>query len=631
MIAEAIGAFSRALELDPEMRVAQDNLETVQRESGYYDTIIGDLREQLARNPNARDARLELARAYVALGQQDQAAEQYEELLRSDPADATALIKLGLVEQSRGRQELATEWFQRACEVDPKSSVARLCLGRALYNRGLNDKALTILTEAVALNPDHAEVHYILGFLYGDLGHHDAARSATRRAIALNPSLGTAQPNLLIGAQRGAAPRRPGGRKPGARGDREPASLQPHLSLSVAFRKRGYLTEALRECRLALESGEDEATALEAMAETHLLRKDFGAAIEFYDRLLERQPGNAELWNERGVCLHQAGRREEARGSYRKAVDADPTYALAWNNLGVAGSSDADTDAALEALQAALRARPISRRPAQPRPAPSAAPGAEAIARGLSQPADRTLDGSRGLERHRAGADGAAPSPGRPQRLCPLGGGRRQQRLGALQPGVRSQSARRLRRRAAGNPPGPGAGPVLRAGILRAGESSSSSKSPCFRCPRRSPRCRARWPRPRASPSIRRCSTDFSVSSLPSPTEPEPTALRDDPYLLTRDLIGKGLLDTAAAEVHRALQRGAPPATGAALLGDIFAKRGLFGEALERYREAAALAPEDVEILQGETAALVALGRGPDAIAVASGSRPSHPTAPTPW
>ena len=182
--------------------------------------------------------------------------------------------------------------------MDPASSVARLYFGRVLYNRGLNDKALSVLTEASVLSPDHAEVHYVLGFVYGDLGHHEAARAATRKAIALNSALGTAQPNLLIGGKRGSAPPRPAGGSAAGRG--AGSTLQAHLSLAVAFRKRGYLAEALREYRLALEAGEDEATALEGTAETHLLRKDFGAAIDLYDRLLQRQPGNPELWNERG-------------------------------------------------------------------------------------------------------------------------------------------------------------------------------------------------------------------------------------------------------------------------------------------------------------------------------------------
>jgi tetratricopeptide (TPR) repeat protein len=616
MIPEAIAAFGRALELDPEMRVAQDNLETLQRESGYYDTRIGELHEQLAREPGARATRLELARAYLALGQHDQAALQYEDLLRTRPTDATALVQLGIVEQSRGRLEIATEWFRRACEVDPGSSVARLYLGRALYNRGLNDKALSVLTEASVLAPDHAEVHYVLGFVYGDLGHHEAARAATRKAIALNAALGTAQPNLLIGGKRGSAPRRPAGSSAAGAAGAPPAALQAHLSLAVAFRKRGYLTEAFREYRLALEAGEDEVTALEGMAETHLLRKEFGAAIDLYDRLLQRQPGNPEFWNERGVCLHQAGRREEARGSYRRAVDADPSYALAWNNLGVAAAAESGTEAA-EAFHFAIKARPdftgarlnlallhLQRHELKPALETYRAVLAE-------RPADSVAWNGVGLvlmELHRhadarnAFARAVEGDPNSASARYNLG-------FALSQIGAFDDALRETRRALELDP---FYVPQHFALAIQLQFEESLLPVP---------------PSLAAAPGAQPAGEGFAfdarllddlfgelIREEPPPPSPGP---RDDPFAVARDLLGKGLLDTAVAEVHRALRRGAPGSRGTALLGEIFAKRGLFGEALERFREAAALDPDDAEILLGEAGALVALGRGQEALGAA--------------
>src|SRR5260370_89183 len=71
-------------------------------------------------------------------------------------------------------------------------------------------------------------------------------------------------------------------------------------------------------------------------------------------------------------------------------------------------------------------------------------------------------------------------------------------------------------------------------------------------------------------------------------------------------------MDGAAAEAVRAVQRGASRADAAVLLGDIFAKRGLHGEALERYREARSLAADRVDARLGEVKALFALA-GPRA------------------
>ena len=350
MVSESMAAFARALELDPHMRVAQENLETVQRETGSFDRRITELRDLIGSRPADQQLRLELGRAYLALGQFDRAGEQFEEMLRIRPEDGSALVQLGLLEQARSRHDLAGEWFQRAAQIDPDSAVVRYHLGQSHYNRGLVDAALAVLTEAAQLNPEYADIHYLLGFVYGDLGYHDAARAATRRAIVLNPSLANAQANLRIG------PRRPAPKA--TRLVATEAAPEAHLSLAVAFRRRGYFVEALREYRLALEACEDERPALEGMAEIHLLQRETQPALDLYARLIDRHPGAAKFWNERGVVLHQVGRRQEARDAYEEAVRLDPEEWLAWNNLGVLRSGDADVGSAAVAFETAIAGRP---------------------------------------------------------------------------------------------------------------------------------------------------------------------------------------------------------------------------------------------------------------------------------
>ena len=82
---------------------------------------------------------------------------------------------------------------------------------------------------------------------------------------------------------------------------------------------------------------------------------------------------------------------------------------------------------------------------------------------------------------------------------------------------------------------------------------------------------------------------------------------------MATDYLSKGLYDRAAAEVSRALSRGRDRAEGLALLGDIFAKQGLYGEALERYREALRIDPDLRDARVGEAWSLVRLGRGHEA------------------
>jgi tetratricopeptide (TPR) repeat protein len=336
LIEEAIAEFARALELDSKMQVAQTNLEIAYRDSGHYDRRIADLSEVARSRPQDRTARWELGRAYATVGRHDEAIVEFEALLAHHPNDIPALIQLGLADKARGRLDAASGWLARACAEDPSNAVARFHHGEVLYNRGLSEPALASLKEAIARNPDYAEAHYLLAFVYGDLGQHEAARAATKRAVALNPMLARAQANLAIegraaerrggGAvsQNGTA--RPGSERPGPLPTR-PAGPQPvagaplaHYNLGVALRQKGYHDDALREYKAGLDAGEDRRLNLQAMAEVHLLRRDLTAALALYDALVKEFPESPKMWNERGVCLHQAGKRAEALASYEKAV-----------------------------------------------------------------------------------------------------------------------------------------------------------------------------------------------------------------------------------------------------------------------------------------------------------------------
>src|SRR5256712_9934995 len=243
------------------------------------------------------------------------------------------MTQRGLAEEGRGRREEATEWLARAQEVEPGSSVVQFYLGEVFYNRGFNEAALTALQRAVELNPDNANAHYLMAFVLGDMGRHQEARAASKRAVALNPPLARAQTNLSL--ERYNAERR--GQQERLREQPQPevaaGSELAHSNLGLAFRQKGYYVEALGEYRLALDRGEDRRLVLQAMAEVHLLRRDFAVALELYEALIGEVPDSPKLWNERGVVLHQTGRAVEALASYRQAVEVDPLYALAWNNV----------------------------------------------------------------------------------------------------------------------------------------------------------------------------------------------------------------------------------------------------------------------------------------------------------
>ena len=617
LVEDAIAAFTRALELDPKMQVAQRNLEIAYHDTGYYDQRVAQLRERLRQAPDDRDARWELGRAYAILGAYEDAVGEFEQLLAHRADDVAAIIQLGLAEKNRGRPEAATEWFLRAVELEPDSTVVHFYLGEIYYNRGLNAEALAALERAVQLNPDNANAHYLMAFVLGDMGRHQDARGASKRAIQLNPPLARAQTNLSL--ERYNAERRSQERR--QRLVPEPQVVEgnalAHYNLGLAFRQKGYYNEALREYRLGLERGEDRRLTLQATAEVHLLKRDFPAALELYETLLREVPDSPKLWNEHGVVLHQAGRTAEAVASYRQAVEVDVKYVLAWNNLGVVQASGKDADTAIESFRTALRLQ-----------------GTFTAARlNLALLLFQLRRFQLSLEAYRQVLSSDASS-------APAWNG-----VGLVLVELkRFQDARNAFVRAVEvDPHHAGAHYNLSFTLSNLGDFDGALRAtkraleldPYYVSQKFALTIDLQFekgtigiaPEISADVTAETIGEEFSfderlldnifqdlapaVAAAESPTAKS----ADHPLALARDYVSKGLLDVAAAETVRAVQRGASRADAGVLLGDIFAKRGLHGEALERYREVRGLEPDRADARLGEVKALFALGgpRGDEA------------------
>ncbi|MEO8199110.1 MAG: tetratricopeptide repeat protein [Gemmatimonadota bacterium] len=614
LVAEAIAEFTRALELDTKMQVAQTNLEIAYRNTGYYDSRVAELHERLRKQPDDRESRWELGRTYASLGHHDDAIREFEVLLARETGDVPTLIQLGLALKASGRLEEACERFGQARDLDPESSLALFYYGEALYNRGLSDQARSVLQEAVGLNPDNADAHYLLAFLYGDLGQHEAARAATKRAIALNPTFARAHTNLSLRRRTGSNRVIADGSAELRRPSLAVGPTLAHYNLGLAFRQKGYYVEALREYRLALENGEDRRLTLQAMAEVHLLRRDLGAALELYDSLVVEFPDSPKLQNERGVCLHQAGRRDEAADAYRKAIALDKNYSLAWNNLGVLQSHLAGSDEALEAFHQSLRSK---------RDLVTAH-----LNLGLLLLQRRRLQLS--LEAYRQVLADF------PKNAVAWNG------IGLVLTELKrfSDARNAFARAVESDPENASAHYNLSFTLSQLGEFDGALRETkraleleAFYVPQKyslaidlqyeDPTI-AIVPEISADVATEDIGSDFTFDQrlldqvfrdLAPPIEAAPAATSqgEDPLAFARECISKGLLERAAAELDRAIGRGASKAAAAILSGHIFAKRGLHGEALERYREARLELATDDDAALGEIKALLALDRSKEA------------------
>jgi len=82
------------------------------------------------------------------------------------------------------------------------------------------------------------------------------------------------------------------------------------------------------------------------------------AAIDAYRRVVAIDPSYAAAWNNLGLLLHRLGGHDEARAAYARALEADPQCAEAAYNLGALAEDLGDAEEAVQRYRAALAVSP---------------------------------------------------------------------------------------------------------------------------------------------------------------------------------------------------------------------------------------------------------------------------------
>lgn len=108
--------------------------------------------------------------------------------------------------------------------------------------------------------------------------------------------------------------------------------FEPQYSAEIL----GEIAGAIKEPETTTEE-DKELAALDFFSRAYKAQeaKKFSEAEELYRKAIELNPNYAYAYNNLGNILSNLERYDEAEGFYRKAIDLDPNYALAYYNLGI--------------------------------------------------------------------------------------------------------------------------------------------------------------------------------------------------------------------------------------------------------------------------------------------------------
>lgn len=354
---QAAELLERVLASEPRNADALQLLGLAARRCGQQERAAGLFRESLRLQPGQPHVLNNLGNALLDLERAKEAIAAYREAARLKPDYGDALTNLGIALLQSGDCCEAAASLRRAVAAEPRNARAWSALGRALRSAGRLDEAIAAFETSLSLRPGHVatlhnhavalrlarrpaeaaailarcaeadrspEIRYALGHCHYDLGDLDGAARAYEAAVALDPRY-----------------------------------REAHDALNRLYFETGNDALYLRSYLEALSRSPNDSGLLCDLANRLSLGGRTAESAALLGEAVDRGVDGAGIRLRLGQASWAEGLREKALDHYRAGLEADPGAGELRLELARALIVLEQYEAALEALQPVLEARPF--------------------------------------------------------------------------------------------------------------------------------------------------------------------------------------------------------------------------------------------------------------------------------
>ena len=375
-LAPARAHYERALEAHASSAAARVGLGRVETARGEPAAAIGHFEKALELQPQADRIHYLLGQAYRRLGDMDRARAQLERAgstrvgfydplmieLQRQSVGAGAALDRGAEARMQGLYDVALREYRAAVEANPTSGVARRSLGSILAITGAEDEAIAEFRAALELEPDRPDAEFALGHLLAGQGRTAEARPHLERAAELDRRMAEARYSL------GALLAANGEFEAAAVRYREileidPEAAEARLELGKVLVQSGRETDGVAQFDRVIAAGVEaglEARARYYRAIAELRGGDEAGGLASLRRAVELDPSLAEAGQALAGVLIRRGRHGEAVAVLDRLLERQPANANARLARMTAQVFSGDIAGALRGLEEALTVLPES-------------------------------------------------------------------------------------------------------------------------------------------------------------------------------------------------------------------------------------------------------------------------------
>ena len=360
--ADAEAQWRQAIAIDSQSTLAFDHLSRDLLADKNYNAVIALLKPMAASGKLAVPLLVNLSVAYSKSGLLEDASDLLHTSLRDNPASLPLIKALAGVLILQMRVEEATTLVKEAAGQFPHDRGMQVLYLRTLVLAGGAAKAEALSHTLLASDPHDEEVLYLTGFLKLQAGDYVAARRYLEQSVALKPDDPDSRFDLGVALARTKA-------ESAAKEQLQQAIAlgyakpEVHFELARVLRSLGDANGSQEQMQLyqqslKAQSNQTQAAGQAALADQALAAGRLEQAIALYRNASEIDPDEPLLAYKLAMALNKNGDLAGERTALARAIQLNPHFALAQNQLGYLDSQDGDTGSAGRHFRLAVEADP---------------------------------------------------------------------------------------------------------------------------------------------------------------------------------------------------------------------------------------------------------------------------------
>ena len=283
---KSVEHYSKALELNPVLVVAQNNRGLAYHKKAEFDNAIKDFNKVIVLAPYYTEGYRNRGGAFVDKGEFNKAIADFKVVLALKPDYDEVYYNLGVAYEKNGEYDEAIENHNMAIKLKPDFAEAYYALGIAYKEKGNRNRELQNYNKAIKLKPDFAEAFNNRGMIYDIKGDHDKAIQDYTTTIKLNPNYANAR-----------------------------------LNRGVSYAAKGRDDKAIQDYNIAIKLNPNYANARLNRGVSYAAKGEYDKAIQDYDSVIELKPEAVEAYCNRGEAWLHLKEWEKARTDLNFAKD----------------------------------------------------------------------------------------------------------------------------------------------------------------------------------------------------------------------------------------------------------------------------------------------------------------------